>query len=65
MHVEGAYVLNQVLLARYLSLLDYELFKERSFPSDAVEVKKMFRARVTVLEPGGCAKLVVPRHLLL
>jgi hypothetical protein len=30
-----------------------------------VEVKKTFQARVTVPEPGGRAKLVVPRHLLL
>jgi hypothetical protein len=30
-----------------------------------VEVKKTFRAHVTVLEPGGRAELVVPRHLLL
>ncbi len=65
MHVEGTYVLSQVLLARYLSLFGCELFKERSFPSDAVEVKKTFQARVTVPEPGGRAKLVVPRHLLL
>jgi hypothetical protein len=65
MHVEGAYVLSQVLLARYFSLLGCELFKEHPFPFDAVEVKKTFRACVTVPEPSGRAELVVPHHLLL
>jgi hypothetical protein len=65
MRVKGTYVVSQVLLTCYLSILGCEFFKERSFPSDAMEVKEMFQARVTVPEPCGRAELVVPRYLLL
>ncbi len=65
MHVEGPDVVGQVLLTLDLSLLDCQFFEEHSFPPDAVEVKKTFRARVYVLEPCGCTELVVSRHLLL
>jgi hypothetical protein len=65
MRVEGTYVVSQVLLTFYLSILGCQFFKERLFPSDAMKVKETFRARVTVSEPRGHAELVVPHHLLL
>jgi hypothetical protein len=57
--------MSQVLLTLYLSLLGCQFFKERSFPPDAMKVKKLFRTRVLVLEPRGRAELVVSHHLLL
>ncbi len=59
------HVVRQVLLACYLSVFGCEFFEECYFPSDAMEVKETFRARVTIPEPGGRANLVVPRYLLL
>jgi hypothetical protein len=57
--------MSQVFLALYLSLFGCQFFEQRSFPPDAMEVKEMFRAYVSVPEPRGRTKLVVSRHLFL
>ncbi len=65
MRVEGSDIMGQVLLTFDLSLLGCQFFEKRLLPPDAMEVKELFQARVSVPEPCGCGELVVSRHLLL
>ncbi len=44
--------MSEVLLTLDLTLLCGQLFEERPLSPDAVEVKELFGARVSVPEPG-------------
>ncbi len=65
MRVEGSDIMGQVFLTLNLSFVGCQFFEERSFLPDMMEVKELFRTRVSVPEPCGCAELVVSCHLLL
>ncbi len=52
MRVEGSDVVSEVFLTFDLTLLCGRLFEERPLSPDAVEVKELFGARVSVPEPS-------------